>query len=105
MEDLFLQRVAISQEDYIKTSDTYWQGLKDKDAKPYYQDKSTSELVDLTGITLDTKIDQYRTHLMERGYTVSFYKDNLLKRRVTVHDGITTADIGYVLPVKTATST
>jgi len=102
MEDLFLQRIAISQDDFLKTKGTYWQGMRDKNSKPHYQDKSMNELVDTTGITLDVKIDQYRTHLGDRGYHVYFYKDGLLKRDVNYFKGLL-EDNEYILPQATST--
>lgn len=105
MEDLFLERLIVSQTTYKDVNGMYFQGMRDVDAKPPKQDKSMSELVDMTDITIDTKTHYYRTHLDEYGYVVYFYKDDLVKRKVIYHEGLKVKDDEYILSVKTATST
>jgi len=82
METLLLQRIATSQDSYKQTYGKYWQGLRDKSAKPHYQNESMDELVDFTNLPMDVMVHQYKTPEGGHGYQVIIEKNTTTERIV-----------------------
>ena len=106
-EQMILQRIADSQAAYFQTTGKYWQGLENWNARPFYQSKSMSELInvsDLNPTSPKIRIDQYQS-LRGKGYQVRMtYPDGSVK---SYGYGIEAAQRTYqfIPPAITATST
>ncbi|HEC65395.1 MAG TPA: hypothetical protein ENI23_08875 [bacterium] len=81
-EQTILDRIAVSQAIYLDANSIYFQGHKDWNKKVGYQNKSMSELMDVTDLGIDNpqiKIHQYVAP-KGKGYQVFLiYPDGLEK--------------------------